>query len=154
MSTLSELVVVADDVATAAYVLINGDATLQDSSRLNATNHVHKETVARDAALPRVLIVAGLQTPPDPNVPFYTFTLETETRMRAVTTDGQVDSARMNRIDKRCYELIIGHGKLVLAGLRFFDAVFGTSSGIQQPDVEVPEYRITTRYAVNCVRIP
>ena len=153
MSTLSELVVSSDDVATAVYALIQGDATLQGATFLNATNHIHKESVARDAPLPRVLISVGLLVAPDPNVPFYTFTVGFETRMRAVTSDGQVDTARMNRIDKRCYELMVGHATLTLAGYRFFDAVFEINSGILQPDVEVPEYRLTTRFAVNCVRI-
>jgi hypothetical protein len=153
MSALSDLVVSEDNVAEAVFVRLQADATLKNAQHLNSTTAVWKESVAADAELPRVLISVSHFRPIDPNVPLYSFTVNLQTKMRARDSDKQLDGARMNRIDKRCTELMLGHGTLVLSGYRFFDAMFENSSGVFQPDGEEPEYTISTRFVVNCVRI-
>ncbi len=154
-STFSGLSVVPGDLAAAGFVLLNSDATLQDAEHLNSATAIFKTAVPRlvagiDAPLPRLLVVGGQLVTIDDDLLLYRATLDVEARARNIG-DGKVpDSKTLTKLVKRVCDLVIGHGTLQRAGIRFFDAELDFASGDLISQETVEEATSLARFSVVC----
>ncbi len=144
-----ERIVVPDDVATAAWRVIDNDSVLQDASHLNSTDSVFKGSVTRTDSLPRILVVGGLIVH-DKYSGWADVTLDVQARARNVNDGIVSNDPLLNKLIKRVCFLIVGNGRLTKAGMRFFDVVLETTS----PALEAPETNkestMLARFSVGC----
>ena len=137
----------ADDVASAVYALLFGDATLAGATYLTTSDNIWKSKPPRKADLPRVVIVASDAIPNEVN--HYTVTVDIEMRVRNVGDGTQPDSSLLARLEKRLLALLPGIGTLTRIGFRFFD-VFHEITGPVLAELGEPEESFqTARFSVD-----
>ncbi len=149
MTDRNEMVVTQDDVASAAYHVVNNDSVLQNSDHLNSVDNVFNNDVPRTDSLPRMLIAAG-QIIVDPDSMWHSITLDCEARARNIDDGKVADTVLLSRLAKRVCFLLVGQGTMTRAGMRFYEVILDTLfPALPAPDTN-KESTVLARLTVVC----
>jgi hypothetical protein len=140
-------IVDSDIVGSAAYQVLNADATLQGGSLLGGSGRVWNGKPRGNASLPRIAVFVGEGSAND--VHGWNYTLDVEIRCANVGDGREADHARFRAITNRVHVLLVGRGTLDYTGYRFFDCVVDIVGPVLE-DADAPgESARTLRYSVD-----
>lgn len=115
-----------DDVATAAWVILNADATLQGASYLGASDRVWKWSSSVDPDLPALVVAASHVGEVDGEGGIHGFFVDALVVCENPGDGARPDASRMRTILDRVSQLLVGRGKMTATGIRFFDCEVDT----------------------------